>query len=232
MSDDSSSRARFATLLDVELLVPTPDPPSVAGACEVVEPEQLLVAMHEDDLGLAFPAFTSAEAFLRWQPAGGIVARRLGRVIGELAAIDEQGRVVIDAGSSDELVVGSSELRSILVADAVGADPAAGEATGHVLVAASSDPLDAATAAAVGGALRSEPAVLAAHLVVIDDGSGGPGRCIALELLEGVDPAEVMPSIVEAVADAAPSAASLTFTVVAGELAAAVAASGSDLLAR
>ena len=227
----AGDRAGLVALLDGELLVPTPDPPSTSGACEVVEPEQLVVAMHEDEVGLAFPAFTSSEAFLRWQPDGGVCAARAGWVVAELAAVDAEGRLAIDPGSPDARLVPVAELAPLLDARSVGADPAA-VGGGSYLVAASSEPLADEVAAVVGTVLRAAPSVEAAHLVVLDDGTGSPGRCLAVRLVEGTDPAAVMPGLVEAIAASTDAAAGLTFVVEPAALRPAIEASGTDLLAR
>lgn len=223
--------AHLALLFSAELLVPTPDAPVTPGTCEVVAPEQLIVTMHEDELGLAFPAFTTPEAFLRWRPEGGACALRPGRAVAELAAIDEGGRLIVDPGSPDAVAVPTEALRAALQWEAAGVELEAMGGGGQVLVAASSDALVSEVAAAVAHVVRARAFVVAAHLVVIDDGSGAPGRCVALRLADGTDPADVMPELVEAVADAAPEAAGLNFTVVAGQLADSVAATGMDLLA-
>jgi hypothetical protein len=227
---DAGDRARLVGLLDGELLVPTPDPPSTAGACEVVEPEQLVVALHEDEVGLAFPAFTSPEALLRWQPDGGTCATRAGWAVAELAAVDAEGRLAIDPGSPDALLVPVAELVPLLEAQAVGADPAA-VGGGSYLVAASSEPLTDDVAAVIRTVLLAAPAVQAAHLVVLDDGTGSPGRCLAVRLVDSTDPAAVMPGIVEAIAASTDDAGGLTFVLEPPALRAAIEASGTDLLA-
>ncbi|MEZ5183109.1 MAG: SseB family protein [Acidimicrobiales bacterium] len=225
-----TDRARLVALLGGDLLVPTPDPPSVPGGCEVVEPEQLVVAMHEDEAGLALPAFTSGEALLRWRPEGGVCAARDGWAVAELAAVDAEGRLAIDPGSPDELLVPVLELVPLLQARSVGADPATVGASPY-LVAASSEPLPAEVADALRTVLADGPEVEGAHLVLIDDGGGSPGRCVAVRLVEGTDPATAMPALVDAVAAATSGAAGLPFVVEPAALRSAIEASGTDLLA-
>ncbi|MFN8016521.1 MAG: SseB family protein [Acidimicrobiales bacterium] len=236
-------------LLDATVLVPTPDPPSLAGTVELVVLDVVTAALHEDEAGLAFPAFTSREAVLRWRPEGAVCVERPGRWAVELAAVGPDGRLAVDPGSPRAVLLGAAELAAVLAGGAGdGGDPggpggpgdpgdlAGGSPAGiGVLVASPAVGLADDVAAAVSAAVAAEPAATSARHVVVDQGDGTPGPCVAVAFDEQVGADQVaaaMGRIVAGVAARTSAAAGLTFIVAAGELRPLVDGSGSEVWAR
>ena len=230
MADLAAARA----VLDGTVLVPTPDAPSQPGTVAVEARDVVTAALHEDDDGLAFAAFTSPDAVLRWRPEGAVCVERPARWAAELAAVDPAGRLAIDPGSADAVVLGPADLASLLLGGAE-EDGGAGAGAPQVLVASPSVPLGPEVSAAVAVAVAAEPAATSARHVVVDQGDGTPGPCVAVAFDPDAAPEAVgaaMARIVAGVADRSADAAGLTFVVSEGPLRPSLDAAGTEVWAR
>ena len=208
--------------MDASLLVPTPDDPEAPGTWTLVERDVLSVLLDEDAEGLIQPVFTSVHHLEAWRPEGGCYVQRPARWVLGVAAADTTGRVAVDPGSPDPLVLGPSEVALL----AEGLDPWAGAASAAagaggevpVLVATPTQPLPDDVTAAVHGALAAEPSVTSAKLFLIDAGSDR-STVVFVDLgapLDGVefDVGAVMTRVVQAVASRTSDATGLRFQIV------------------
>lgn len=218
--EDAPDPERLQQLLAAVLLVPTPDEPVEPGRWTVEPVEVLSVLMVEEADGLAMPGFTSLEALSRWRPDGGTCAERDATWLLGVASADPEGRVLIDPGSPDALVLEPGVVAALAAGQVPGQisgqGPGEGEVAASVLVATPSEPLEPAVQDAVAAALADEPLVASARLLIVDDGSGEQPLVVMVDLGDQ-DPAVVdgaMQRIVAAIAARTDQAAGLRFSVV------------------
>ena len=207
-------------ILGSMVLVPTPDDPTEAGRWTPIELDVVSVPMIEDDLGLVMPGFTSLEALARWRPEGGTCVEREATWLLGVASADETGRVAIDPGSDDEVLLEAWEIASLLAGVVPGeeaAAPAGSDAGPSVLIATPAEGLAAPVQAAVVAVLSGEPLVASARLLLVDDDGQGPHPVVMVDLGDLTDPAEVdatMQRVVARIAASTDDAAGLRFAVV------------------
>lgn len=224
MAASGPDQERLAALPDGVVLVPTPDDPESAGTWTLVVRDVLSVVLDEDDAGLIQPVFTSADRLAAWRPEGGCYVERPARWVFEVTAADPTGRVAVDRGSADELVLAPAEVAALAAGWVPGADgstgePGAGSSEVQVLVATPAEPLPDAVMAALREVLGGEPAVGSARLFLIDVGADR-NLVVFVDLVptDGeVDVDAVMTRIVTTVADHTSDAGGLRFQVVTPE---------------